>query len=137
MKIPLHEIQSDSGSQVSAFIYLFLIFFLILFLGPNLWHMEVPRLGLEPELQLLASTTPQPQQGQIQAASATYISAYGKAGSLIGKFKNQTHIFTDIGRIYFHFATMGTPLSALKQNKTKQPVFSNSKKKKKILLNRV
>ena len=27
------------------------------FLGPNLWHMEVPRLGVELELQLLAYTT--------------------------------------------------------------------------------
>ena len=27
------------------------------FLGPHLWHMEVPRLGVESELQLLAYTT--------------------------------------------------------------------------------
>ena len=27
------------------------------FLGPRLWHMEVPRLGVELELQLLAYTT--------------------------------------------------------------------------------
>ena len=27
------------------------------FLGPHLWHMEVPRLGVELELQLLAYTT--------------------------------------------------------------------------------
>ena len=27
------------------------------FLGPQVWHMEVPRLGVEPELQLLAYAT--------------------------------------------------------------------------------
>ena len=33
------------------------IFFFFFFLGPHLWHMEVPRLGLESELQLPAYTT--------------------------------------------------------------------------------
>ena len=37
------------------FIYLF-IYLLICFLGPYLKHMEVPRLGVPSELQLLAST---------------------------------------------------------------------------------
>ena len=31
--------------------------FLGVFLGPHLWHMEVPRLGMESELQLPADTT--------------------------------------------------------------------------------
>ena len=34
------------------FIYLFFVF-----LGPHLWHMDVPRLGVESELQLLATAT--------------------------------------------------------------------------------
>ena len=37
------------------FVYLFI--YLFCFLGPNLWHMEVPRLGVKSELQLLAYTT--------------------------------------------------------------------------------
>ena len=32
-------------------------FFVCVFLGPNLWRMEVPRLGAEPELQLPVYTT--------------------------------------------------------------------------------
>ena len=36
------------------------------FLGPHPWHMEIPRLGVESELQL---PTPQPQQHGIKAAS--------------------------------------------------------------------
>ena len=30
-------------------------FFFFFFLGPHLWHMEVPRLGVKSELQLLAT----------------------------------------------------------------------------------
>ena len=33
------------------------IYFLSFFLGLHLWHMEVPRLGVESELQLPAYTT--------------------------------------------------------------------------------
>ena len=33
------------------------LFFFFCFLGPHPWHMEVPRLGVKPELQLLACTT--------------------------------------------------------------------------------
>ena len=36
---------------------LFLGWFLFCFLGPRLWHVEVPRLGVESELQLPAYTT--------------------------------------------------------------------------------
>ena len=50
--------------------YLYKVFSPFFFLGPHLQHMEVPRLGVLSELQLMA--TPQPQQCQIQAASVTY-----------------------------------------------------------------
>ena len=40
---------------ISYFLSLSLSFFA--FLGLNLWHMEVPRLGVKSELQLLAYTT--------------------------------------------------------------------------------
>ena len=53
-----------------------LLFFLLL--GLQLRHMEVPRLGIESELQQPA--TPQPQQRQISAASV--VASHGSAGSL-------------------------------------------------------
>ena len=56
-----------------------IFFFLFAILGPNLRHMEVPRLGAELELQLLAYTT---ATAKIQTASATYTTVYGNAGSL-------------------------------------------------------
>ena len=45
-----------------------------------LWHMEVPRLGVESELQLWP--TPQPQQGQFRATSAAYITDHSNTRSL-------------------------------------------------------
>ena len=42
--------------SVNIFIYLF-IYLLFYFLGPHPQHMEVPRLAVESELQLLASAT--------------------------------------------------------------------------------
>ena len=36
---------------------IFFFIFIFCFLGLHLWHMEVPRLGIELELQLLAYTT--------------------------------------------------------------------------------
>ena len=40
-----------------SFLLLLLFFFFFWFLGPHLRHMEVPRLGVESELQPLAYTT--------------------------------------------------------------------------------
>ena len=45
----------------------FLFCFVFCFLGLYSWHMEVPKLGAESELQL--RPVPQPQQCEIHAAS--------------------------------------------------------------------
>ena len=41
----------------SHFLFIFYFYFIFCFLGLHLWHMKVPRLGVESELQLPASTT--------------------------------------------------------------------------------
>ena len=46
-------------------------------------HVEVPRLGVESELQLPAYVMPQPQQCRIRAVSATHTAAHDIAGSVI------------------------------------------------------
>ena len=44
----------QSQDYIYADIYFFACLFVFAFLGPHLQHMEVPRLGVESELQLLA-----------------------------------------------------------------------------------
>ena len=42
---------------IQSYIYIYILFFFFGFLGPHLRHMEVPRLGVQLELQLLAYAT--------------------------------------------------------------------------------
>ena len=60
-----------------------LFFFFLVFLGPHLGHMEVPRLGIKSEL--CCRFTPQPQQHQILHP--------------LSEVKNRTRILTDIGQV--------------------------------------
>ena len=46
-----------SGRVYVPFQNFFFFFWSFVFLGPHLWHMEVPRLGVETELLLPAYTT--------------------------------------------------------------------------------
>ena len=74
------------GNLVLSILRSFLLFpfhstiFFFSILGLHLPHLEVPRQGLESELQLLAYTTA--QQPRIQAVCATYSTAHGNARSL-------------------------------------------------------
>ena len=58
----------------------FSFFFFLVFLGLHLQYMEIPKLGFELALQLLAYT--QPQQHTIRDLSVTYTTAHGNAGPL-------------------------------------------------------
>ena len=55
-------------------------FFVCVFLGPNLRHMEVPRLGVKSELQLPAYTTATAILDL--SLTLTYTAAHGNARSL-------------------------------------------------------
>ena len=76
--------------------------------------MEVPRLGVELELYLLAYTTA--KQCRIQVTSVTYPTAHGNAGILnpLSKARDRICILMDPRHIRFHCATTGTPLLILK-----------------------
>ena len=58
----------------------FVCFLFFLFWGPHLWHMEVARLGVESELQLLAYVTAMAMWDP--SLSSTYTRAHGNARSL-------------------------------------------------------
>ena len=54
-----HSGRQAEGRQVLLILLLLFFFFFFVFLpflGPHPWHIEVPRLGIESELQLLAYT---------------------------------------------------------------------------------
>ena len=69
----------DNNPYTETFL-IFIYLFIFVFLGVYPQHMEVPRLGVKSELQLPVYTGA--QQRRIRAASATYTTARGNAGSL-------------------------------------------------------
>ena len=84
--------------------------FLFFFLPPR--HMEVPRLGVKSELQLLAYTAQRPW---IQAASVTYSAAHSNARSLMHWVIQPTSSWILIGFLTC-WATRGTPLLCFQHN---------------------
>ena len=66
------------GSLAEENLLLSIAIIIIVFLGPHLWHMEIPRLGVESELQLPAYTT----ETAKPAVCVTYATAHSNAGSL-------------------------------------------------------
>ena len=74
----------------------------MLFLGPHLKHMEVPRLGVELELLLpvyaTATATPEPN------VSVTYPTAHDNARSFnpLSEARDQTHILMDTSQVHYH-----------------------------------
>ncbi len=65
-------------------------------------HIEVPRLGVELELQLPAYTTATVMRDPIQAESATYIASHGNAGSFnpLSKGRDRTRNLMVPSRIH-------------------------------------
>ena len=61
--------------------------------------MEVPRLGVKLELQLLAYATAKPDPSLVCDHSP------------LSKARDQTRVLMDISWVHCHSATMGTPLS--------------------------
>ena len=76
---PLGKIHVQKFTFRNAELFYFILFYYF-FLQLHWWHMEVPGLGVESELQL--RPMPQPQQHQIQVASVTYTAACGRTVSL-------------------------------------------------------
>ena len=69
--------------QINPFLGICIFFvclFVCCFLGPQMWHMEVPRLGVE--LELSCQPMPQSQPRRIWAMSVTYTTAHGHPRSL-------------------------------------------------------
>ena len=67
----------------------------LFFLGPHVWHMEVPRLGVESQLQLLAYTTATATQDQSPICDVHHISQQRQILNPLSEAKDLTRIFMD------------------------------------------
>ena len=76
--------------------------FIYLFLGQHLCHIKVPRLGVQSELQLMA-TAMQDLNWDLNHSSLQYRIPYP-----VSETRDQTHILMDPSQVY-HWATMETP----------------------------
>ena len=71
--------------------------------------MEVPRLGLESELQLLAYTTATATQDLSHILDLYHSSRQCQIPDPLSEARDGTHFLMDTGRVCFPCATVGTP----------------------------
>ena len=77
--------------------------------GLPLQHMEIPRLGVESELQLPAYTTATATPAMSRVCNLHRSSGQHQILNPLSKAKDQTLILMDPSRICFCCTTMGTP----------------------------
>ena len=88
------------------------IYLFICFLGPHPWHMGVPRLGVQLELQLLAYatvTTTQDLSSICNLHHSTLMAALGRIPNPLSKPQDWTCILMDTSQVCYCWATTGTP----------------------------
>ena len=66
------------------------------------WHVEVPRLGVESELQLLAYTTPKATPDPSCICGVYHSSGQHQILNLLNEARGQTHILMDTSWVCFH-----------------------------------
>ena len=93
---------------VNTCIYVFIYIFWF-FLGLRLWHVEVPRLGVEPELQLLAYSIATAMPGLSCICDLHHSSWQRQILNPLSKAGDGTCNLMVPCSICFHCATMGTP----------------------------
>ena len=79
------------------------------FLGLPSRHMEVPRLGVELELQLLGTAPDPAMQDLSHICNLHHSSRQYRIPGPLSKARDQTHILRDINQIHFHCASIGDP----------------------------
>ena len=86
------------------YIYIYIYIFFFSFLRQPLWHVEVPRLGVEMELQLPAYTTAtaMPDLSHVCSWQHQILNSLSKA-------RNCTRILMVASWVYYQWAMMGTP----------------------------
>ena len=75
--------------------FLFFFFFFFIFLGPHPWHMEVPRLGVDSELQLPACATATATLDLSRVCDLHHSSRQQWIPNPLSKARGQTHVLMD------------------------------------------
>ena len=79
--------------------------------GPHLWHVEVPGLEVESELQLLATdtatATATPDPSRVWDLHCS--SGQAQIPDPLSKARDRTRVLMDTSQAHFHCVTMGTP----------------------------
>ena len=76
---------------------------IIIFLGLHPWHRELPRLGVELELQLPAYATATPTQNPSLVCNLHCTLQQGWIFKLLSKARDQTCILRDTSTVLFFF----------------------------------
>ena len=93
------QIKMQKSFVLSFFFFFFFFFFS---LGLYLWHVEVPRLGVESELQLPATATTTMMWDLSQVCHLHHSSGQCQILNLLSKARDRTHILMDISRGCYH-----------------------------------
>ena len=83
--------------------------YIFCFLGPHLWHREVPRLRVEWELQLPAYAAATAMQDLRRVCDLYHRSRQRQVPDSQREARDQTHILMDASQIRFHSTTAGAP----------------------------
>ena len=88
-------------------IFYFYFFLSFIFSGPHLWHMEIPRLGVQLELQLPAYTTATATPDPSHVCNLHHSSRQLWLLNPLGEARDWTCNLTTPRRIHFRCAMMG------------------------------
>ena len=83
------------------------------FLGPHPWHMEIPRLGIKLELQLLAYVTATATWDLSCVCNLHHSPRQSRILNPLSEARDRTRNLTVPSWIRFHCATTGTPCQAI------------------------
>ena len=102
-----------SDISIFIFIYLFIYFLSFVFLGPHMWCMEVPRLGVESKHQLLAYTTATATWDLSQVCDLHHSSQQCWILNLLSEARDRTCNLMAPSQICFRCIMMGTPQTSV------------------------
>ena len=100
----VHSLLNSTSYGQFSFLFSYVAFFL----GPHLWHMEVPKLGVKLELQLPAYTTTATQYLS-HVCDLHNSSQQCQILNPLSEARDWTHNLMVPSQICFHCTTKGTP----------------------------